>query len=117
MGFPAVWVPVASTEFSFSSDLTTTVTLFGAGPGLYFDFAGFIFHVPVCPSAAAVATHRNIAARNTVVPRMAHFLVCMACTPQLDWGRRTVATTYARYFGICPESFSASIRARINNRT
>jgi hypothetical protein len=37
------------------SDSIVVVLLLGAGPGSYFDFAGFIFHVPLFGSSAAFA--------------------------------------------------------------
>src|SRR5262245_53084771 len=41
------------------------VLLFGAGPGLYFDFATFNFHVPARLSAAMTVTLRSATTVNT----------------------------------------------------
>src|SRR3984893_14070528 len=59
----------------FSSDSILRLTLFAAGPGLYFDFAGLIFQVPECSSAAAAVTLRARATSSSAVAKIANLFI------------------------------------------
>jgi hypothetical protein len=71
---PSALVPSASILTPFSSESTSTVTSFGVGPGLYFDFAGFIFQVPECWSAVATTLSTRAAIRR-VGAKMANLFI------------------------------------------
>jgi hypothetical protein len=50
---PSAFTVCPSTLYLVPSDSIVVVLLLGAGPGSYFDFAGFIFQVPLFGSSAA----------------------------------------------------------------
>src|SRR6266513_2986768 len=66
-----------------ASESICTVLLFGVGPGLYFDLAGFIFQVPECVLAAAAGTFRASATSSSVVAKAANVLIRIIHSP---WG-------------------------------
>ena len=70
MGFPSAFIPSEVCLIPSAVDSNFRVRLFGAGPGLYFDFAVFNFQVPSQFSAASAAelerTMAQHAARETV---------------------------------------------------
>src|SRR5215469_3544217 len=70
----------------FSSASIFTVTSFGAGPGLNFDFALFIFHVPDCSSAAAMETLTANATSSMAAIAKAKDLVRIISISEVGWG-------------------------------
>src|SRR5262252_4546466 len=96
----------------FSSASIFTVRSFGAGPGLYFDFALFIFHVPDCSSAAAMETYAANATNSMTTIAKKKDLVRIIAPPR--WGK--VGLDWAK----CPDIFlsrlpgSAPIHSSLN---
>src|ERR1700674_221289 len=81
VGFPSPPIPSESILNSFSSESIFKVILFCAGPGLYFDFAGFIFQVPECISPARAATLRARVTSTSVVAKTPNFFIRIIHSP------------------------------------
>src|SRR5215472_3807485 len=81
----------------FSSASIFTVRSFGAGPGLYFDFAPLIFHVPDWSSAAAMETYAAKATNSMITIAKAKDLVRIIAPPR--WGKVGLDWTNASLIG------------------
>src|SRR5690242_16715912 len=84
----------------FSSASTFTVRSFGAGPGLYFDFALFIVHVPDCSSAAAMGTYATSAINITAEIAKARDLGRIIAPPK--WDKAEWCLSHRPVWAKCP---------------
>src|SRR6266481_8854387 len=81
---PSAFTVCPSTLYLIPSDSIVVVLLLGAGPGSYFDFAGFIFQVPLFGSSAAFTAvpFANSPTRNPTI-KMLGDLCRMDVPPQV----------------------------------
>src|SRR5262249_52521534 len=78
---PSALIESAFTLICLSSASIFKVRLFGAGPGLYFDFSAFSFHVPEWASAASAMLPAKVASKATPT-KTARDLVLIVAPPQ-----------------------------------